>query len=177
MRVEVTWGIYQPMINAYRDEDRIEGRASVKKLVKSVSHGVPAVLTEFVTLGHTLKKRAADILAYFDRPRTSNGPTEATNGRHERPPRTAASNTSANQPSDSGSSPTVSPAHSCEPEDSGRNYTLNYEEPGESSSSPDQRGSMNPKNPRTVSRLTPTGAAQFEKFLGLGALSLLSSRQ
>lgn len=84
MRVEVTWGIYQPMVNAYRDEDRIEGRASVKKLVKSVSHhGVPAALTELVTLGCTLKKRAADVLAYFDRPRTSNGPTEATNGRLE----------------------------------------------------------------------------------------------
>jgi transposase len=30
-----------------------------------------------------LKKRAADILAYFDRPGTSNGPTEAINGRLE----------------------------------------------------------------------------------------------
>jgi len=31
----------------------------------------------------TLKKRAADVLAYFDRPGTSNGPTEAINGRLE----------------------------------------------------------------------------------------------
>ena len=30
-----------------------------------------------------LKQRAADILAYFDRPGTSNGPTEAINGRLE----------------------------------------------------------------------------------------------
>ncbi|MDK9644819.1 transposase, partial [Propionibacterium freudenreichii] len=30
-----------------------------------------------------LKKRAADVLAYFDRPSTSNGPTEAINGRLE----------------------------------------------------------------------------------------------
>jgi predicted transcriptional regulator len=28
-----------------------------------------------------LTKRAVDVLAYFDRPRTSNGPTEAINGR------------------------------------------------------------------------------------------------
>lgn len=31
----------------------------------------------------TLKKRAADVLAYFERPGTSNGPTEALNGRLE----------------------------------------------------------------------------------------------
>ena len=36
-----------------------------------------------ITLGRTLKKRAADILAYFDRAGTSNGPTEAINGRLE----------------------------------------------------------------------------------------------
>ena len=36
-----------------------------------------------LTLGRTMKKRAADVLAYFDRPGTSNGPTEALNGRLE----------------------------------------------------------------------------------------------
>jgi transposase len=37
-----------------------------------------------ITLGRTLKKRAVDVLAYFlDRPGTSNGPTEAINGRLE----------------------------------------------------------------------------------------------
>lgn len=39
--------------------------------------------TELITLGRTLKKRAEDVLAYFDRPGTSNGPTEAINGRLE----------------------------------------------------------------------------------------------
>ena len=34
-------------------------------------------------LGRTLKQRATDILAFFDRPGTSNGPTEAINGRLE----------------------------------------------------------------------------------------------
>lgn len=34
-------------------------------------------------LGRTLSKRAGDVLAYFDRPSTSNGPTEAINGRLE----------------------------------------------------------------------------------------------
>ena len=45
--------------------------------------GVPRSLTEIVTLGRTLKRRSGDILAYFDYPHTSNGPTEAINGRLE----------------------------------------------------------------------------------------------
>ncbi len=36
-----------------------------------------------IPLGRTLKKRAADVLAYFDRDGTSNRPTEAINGRLE----------------------------------------------------------------------------------------------
>jgi hypothetical protein len=52
-------------------------------LLESVSQGVPATLAEVITLGRTLNKRAADVLAYFDRPGTSNGPTEAINGRLE----------------------------------------------------------------------------------------------
>ena len=43
----------------------------------------PLPCAEVVTLGRTLKKRAVDVLAYFERPGTSNGPTEAINGRIE----------------------------------------------------------------------------------------------
>jgi transposase len=54
------------------------------KIIESVSAGVPAAaLTELRRLGRTLKQRASDIMAYFDRPGTSNGPTEAINGRLE----------------------------------------------------------------------------------------------
>ena len=59
------------------------------RLINSVSHGVPTALSEVLTLGRTLKKRSADVLAYFDRPGTSNGPTEAINGRLEHPRGTA----------------------------------------------------------------------------------------
>ena len=52
-------------------------------LIDALSHGVPKPLTELITLGRTLKKRAVDVLAYFDRPGASNGPTEAINGRLE----------------------------------------------------------------------------------------------
>jgi len=83
VEVEVTWGVYQAMIAAYRDPDQATGRAKMEKLIASVSSGVPGALTEVTTLGRTLKKRAADVLAYFDRPGTSNGPTEAINGRLE----------------------------------------------------------------------------------------------
>jgi transposase len=83
VEVEATWGIYQRMIAAYREKDRRRGRELMVKLIDSVSNGVPKALSEVITLGRTLKNRAVDILAYFDRPGTSNGPTEAINGRLE----------------------------------------------------------------------------------------------
>jgi transposase len=83
VEVEATWGIYQRMIATYREPDRTRGQKLMFALVESVSQGVPAALTEIRKLGRTLKRRAADVLAYFDRPGTSNGPTEAINGRLE----------------------------------------------------------------------------------------------
>ncbi len=84
VEVEATWGIYQRMIAAYREPDRKLGKERMEKLIDSLSAGVPAALAELVTLGRTLKKRADDVLAYFDRPGTGNGPTEVINGRLER---------------------------------------------------------------------------------------------
>jgi transposase len=81
--VEATWGIYQRMIAAYREPDRTHGKHLMQQLITAVGHGVPAALSEVITLGRTLTKRATDVLAYFDRPGTSNGPTEAINGRLE----------------------------------------------------------------------------------------------
>ncbi len=74
---EATWGGYQRIVAAYRHPDRNAAKATLSKIVDTISRGVPATLTELVTLGRTLKRRAADVLAYFDRPGTSNGPTEA----------------------------------------------------------------------------------------------------
>jgi len=42
----------------------------MEQLIASVIHGVRAALTEITTLGRTLKQRATDALAYFDRPGT-----------------------------------------------------------------------------------------------------------
>lgn len=81
--VQVTWAVYQEVVAAYRAENRAEGRAIMAHLIDAIATKVPAALPEVITLGHTLKKRAADILAYFDHPGTSNGPSEAINGRLE----------------------------------------------------------------------------------------------
>ncbi|MDJ0358484.1 ISL3 family transposase [Paenarthrobacter sp. PH39-S1] len=83
VEVEASWGIYQRMVAAYREPDRPKGRELMQAVIDSVSTGVPSALTELRTLGRTLNRRAADVLAYFERPGTSNGPTEAINGRLE----------------------------------------------------------------------------------------------
>ncbi len=83
VEVEATWGIYQRMIAAYRDPDKSRGRTAMRAVIDSLAHGVPIALTELHKLGRTLGRRATDILAYFERPGTSNGPTEAINGRIE----------------------------------------------------------------------------------------------
>lgn len=71
------------MVAAYREKDRALSRAAMQALIDSVGHDVPAGLSELRKLGRTLTKRASDVLAYFERSGTSNGPTEAINGRLE----------------------------------------------------------------------------------------------
>jgi Transposase len=81
--VEATWGIYQRIIAAYRHPDRTQARERMQAVIDTLREGVPTALTELRTFGRTLARRAEDVLAYFDRPGTSNGPTEAINGRLE----------------------------------------------------------------------------------------------
>ena len=83
VEVEATWGVYQRMIAAYRDSDRRAGKQALTDVINTLATAVPAELGEVRRLGRTLKRRAEDVLAYFDRPGTSNGPTEAINGRLE----------------------------------------------------------------------------------------------
>ena len=68
---------------AYRVEEAGLGKYLMQRLIDSLRQAVPEGLEEIQTLARTLTERASDILAYFDRPRTSNGPTEAVNGRLE----------------------------------------------------------------------------------------------
>ena len=82
--LEVTWSADQNIIDAYRAPDTRVGKAMMEAEINTLtSTRVPRGLSEIITLGRTLKRRAGDTLAYFDHPHTSNGPTEAINGRLE----------------------------------------------------------------------------------------------
>ena len=81
--VQAAWGVYQRLIQAYRAEDPGLGRFLMQRLISSLKQAVPDGLEEIQTLARTLVSRSQDVLAYFDHPRTSNGPTEAVNGRLE----------------------------------------------------------------------------------------------
>lgn len=77
---EVTWSVYQRVIDAYQSDQPAEGKKIMSRLITSIQSGVPTGLDELRSLGQTMKRRRDDILAFFDHPGTSNGPTEAVNG-------------------------------------------------------------------------------------------------
>lgn len=81
--VEVTWAVYQDIVSAYRTNDGNEGKKLLQSVIDDLTTNLPTGLVELKRLGRTLKRRAADVLAFFTRPGTSNGPTEAINGRLE----------------------------------------------------------------------------------------------
>ncbi len=83
VEVEATWGIYQRIVAAYREPDKKKAKQMMHAAIDAITTGVPAALVEIRRLGRTMGQRATDILAFFDRPGTSNGPTEAINGRLE----------------------------------------------------------------------------------------------
>ena len=58
-----------------------------EEIARLTSTSMPSSLTELITLGRTLKRRATDILAYFDHPHTTGGPTEAINAPPQTPTR------------------------------------------------------------------------------------------
>lgn len=81
--VKQAWRVYQRLVHAYRQKKRDRGRTQLTNLITKLTSSTDNLPVEIARLGQTLKKRADDILAYFDHPRTSNGPTEALNGRLE----------------------------------------------------------------------------------------------
>ena len=60
---------------AYRAEEAGLGKYLMRRLIDSLKQAIPDELEEIQTLARTLTSRSQDILAYFDHPRTSNGPT------------------------------------------------------------------------------------------------------
>ena len=83
VEVEAAWGVYQRMISAYRATSRAEGKKAVASLIEAIGTAVPSSMVEVAKLGRTLTKRRDDVLAFFDHTGSSNGPTEAINGRLE----------------------------------------------------------------------------------------------
>lgn len=77
------WRVYQQVVAAYREKFSGDGRRRLRELIDTVKATTPARFAELCKLGYTYDRRRVDILAYFDHPRTSNGPTEAINGRLE----------------------------------------------------------------------------------------------
>ena len=83
--LEVTWSVYQNIIDAYRDPKKIRGKALVQAEINTLtSTRVPRGLTELMTLGRTLKRRAGDTPGLLRPP-----PHHRRSHRsHQRPPRT-----------------------------------------------------------------------------------------
>lgn len=77
---EITWEFYQRVIDAYQAPTPQQGKQIMANLIDVLKTGVPTGLDELRTLGRTLHRRRDDVLAFFDNPGTSNGPTEALNG-------------------------------------------------------------------------------------------------
>lgn len=77
------WSVYQRMVDAYRQPKPAVGRWALEQLISEIGRKVPKGLPELQRLGGTLRRRNTDILAYFGHIGSSNGPTEALNGRLE----------------------------------------------------------------------------------------------
>ena len=80
--VQAAWGVYQRPVPGLPHRGFGPGKvpdATAHRLPEtgrgSLKQAIPDGLEEIQTLAKTLTSRSQDILAYFDRPRTSNGPT------------------------------------------------------------------------------------------------------
>lgn len=81
--LEVTYLVYQDVIDAYQHPDPKAGRRLMQTLIDQLRRGLPRGLAELAQLGRTLWRKRSQVLAFFDRGGVSNGPVEAINGRLE----------------------------------------------------------------------------------------------
>ena len=78
-----TWRAYQKIITCYNTANKQQALHMMQELVNNINESPRNAPPELKTLGRTLKRRLPDILAYFTHDHSSNGPTEAINGRLE----------------------------------------------------------------------------------------------
>ena len=81
--LEVTYLVYQDVIDAYQHHDRKTGWRLMQTVITQLRRGLPRGLEELAQLGRTLWRKRAQVLAFFERSGASNGPVEAINGRLE----------------------------------------------------------------------------------------------
>lgn len=81
--LEVTYMVYQDIIDAYAHPKRSVGKRLMRKVMGTIRKGLPAGLEELAQLGRTLWRKRKQVLAFFDHGGASNGPVEAINGRLE----------------------------------------------------------------------------------------------
>lgn len=81
--MQLVWGVYQRMVDAYLQPKPAIGQWAMEQLIAEVSTNMPKGLPELNKLKGALRRRKTDILAYFDHAGSSNGPAEALNGRVE----------------------------------------------------------------------------------------------
>ena len=77
------WSLYQAVIAAYESPNRTKGRNKLASIIDALGAINTKGFPELRSLARTLRNRRDDILAYFTHPHSSNGPTEAINGRLE----------------------------------------------------------------------------------------------
>jgi len=66
------------MVAAYREPDNMKGQVRMRSVIDAIANGVPGALVEVRRIGRTPKQLAVDVLAFFDRPGSSNGPRRRT---------------------------------------------------------------------------------------------------
>ncbi|TRY19409.1 transposase [Tessaracoccus rhinocerotis] len=158
--VEVTWGVYQNIIAAYRDKNRAAGRAALSKLIDSIKAGVPNGWPNSLSSAGPC---TSDVMTSW---RSSTIPVPATDPRKRS---MAVSNTSAASLSGSGTRPTTDSGHSSKQADSDPNSTHICEEPSRSRN-------VSRAGDEQLQRGQPQGRFQHsQRFLSSDAISPLMS--
>lgn len=82
VQAEATWFVYQLIVAAYRDPDRAPAKTKLQAISTSVTRASGPRSSSYASSA-ARSRRVGDVLAYFDRPGTSNGSLQVINSRLE----------------------------------------------------------------------------------------------
>ena len=84
MTLKVNWSTFQNIIDACRTPDTRAGKVLMRAEINAMtSMRAPRGFTGIITMGRTLKRRAGDILAYFEHTQDTRSHAEAIDGHVE----------------------------------------------------------------------------------------------